>query len=105
MRDEVDRREIGLHAALAELREVRIPWKAEHLLEDRREQRLGQDLLVGAGGRGVDVRTEAGGASKRFVPPHLRVETALELLHLSRDYRFALLCHRVQVSLYGPVTG
>jgi len=60
VRDEVDRREVRLQAAAPELREVAVRRKSQDAFDDRRQDGLGQHLLVLAGARQRQVPAEIG---------------------------------------------
>ena len=76
--DEIGRGEVGFEPALAHLREVVPLPEAEHGLEDRRQDRLGQRLLVGPASARSHVLAECRTASELPVPPLVLVEDAGE---------------------------
>lgn len=85
MSNEVDRCEIGLQAAAPELREVRVGRKTQDPLDDRRQDRLREQLLVLSGARAHEVLADVSTAVQLAVAARLLVEEGGELGELRRN--------------------
>jgi hypothetical protein len=78
MRDQILGREVGLPARLPELLEIAALGEAENAFDDRAEDRLRQDLLVGAIPLGRQIVRQASGASKLLKDRGIVVDRAFE---------------------------
>ena len=93
MRDEVDRSEVRLEAALAELREVGVDREAEDALEDLGENGLGQKLFVRPVALARDVPAVRPHAAELLVASHLGVETLAERLQAKSEEILGVSTH------------
>jgi len=80
MRDEIDRREIRLQAAAAKLGKVGVARKPEHALDQRLQNRLGEELLILPRSRAVQILAEMPRPVELAVASSLLVEQRRESL-------------------------